>query len=230
LPRVGRTKVVKPRNRTGEAIAERWYEPPRLKVPVDPRRDHIAGPVNASLTLLEYGDFQCPFCAAAVPEIKKAQRELDSQMRFVFRHFPMTSVHRFAAKAAEMAEAAGAQGKFWEMHDLLFAKQDMLGDDAYILDYAEALGNKYALVVFDECHHLPSEFTRVIAEYSLAPYRLGLTATLERSDGKHTDLQVLIGPEVYRTSAAALSWRSSAVIGVASTYVSIPMGNRRSWS
>ena len=71
--------------------------------------------------------------------------------------------------------------------------------------YAEALGNQYALLVFDECHHLPSEFTRVIAEYSLAPYRLGLTATPERSDGKHADLQTLIGPEVYRTSAAALS-------------------------
>jgi superfamily II DNA or RNA helicase len=71
--------------------------------------------------------------------------------------------------------------------------------------YAEALGNKYALLVFDECHHLPSEFTRVIAEYSLAPYRLGLTATPERSDGKHVDLQALIGPEVYRTSVAALS-------------------------
>ncbi len=70
---------------------------------------------------------------------------------------------------------------------------------------AEALGNKYALLVFDECHHLPSEFTRVIAEYSLAPYRLGLTATPERSDGKHADLQALIGPEVYRTSVAALS-------------------------
>jgi superfamily II DNA or RNA helicase len=71
--------------------------------------------------------------------------------------------------------------------------------------YAEALGNKYALLVFDECHHLPSEFTRVIAEYSLAPYRLGLTATPERSDGKHADLQALIGPEVYRISVAALS-------------------------
>jgi superfamily II DNA or RNA helicase len=70
---------------------------------------------------------------------------------------------------------------------------------------AEGLGNKYALLVFDECHHLPSEFTRVIAEYSLAPYRLGLTATPERSDGKHADLQALIGPEVYRTSVAALS-------------------------
>jgi superfamily II DNA or RNA helicase len=70
---------------------------------------------------------------------------------------------------------------------------------------AEALGNHYALLVFDECHHLPSAFTRVIAEYSLAPYRLGLTATPERSDGSHADLQTLIGPEVYRISVAALS-------------------------
>jgi superfamily II DNA or RNA helicase len=70
---------------------------------------------------------------------------------------------------------------------------------------AEALGNQYALLVFDECHHLPSAFTRVIAEYALAPYRLGLTATPERSDGKHADLRALIGPEVYRTSVAALS-------------------------
>lgn len=71
--------------------------------------------------------------------------------------------------------------------------------------HAEALGDKYALLVFDECHHLPGEFTRVIAEYSLAPYRLGLTATPERSDGKHADLWALIGPEVYRTSVAALA-------------------------
>jgi superfamily II DNA or RNA helicase len=70
---------------------------------------------------------------------------------------------------------------------------------------AEALGNHYALLIFDECHHLPSAFTRVIAEYSLAPYRLGLTATPERSDGTHADLHALIGPEVYRTSVAALS-------------------------
>jgi superfamily II DNA or RNA helicase len=70
---------------------------------------------------------------------------------------------------------------------------------------ADALGNYYALLVFDECHHLPSAFTRVIAESSLAPYRLGLTATPERSDGTHADLHGLIGPEVYRTSVAALS-------------------------
>lgn len=71
--------------------------------------------------------------------------------------------------------------------------------------HAEALGNRYGLLVFDECHHLPSDFSRVIAEYSLAPYRLGLTATPERSDGKHTDLAALIGAEVYRTSPQALS-------------------------
>src|SRR5919198_4979811 len=70
---------------------------------------------------------------------------------------------------------------------------------------ADALGNTYALLIFDECHHLPGAFTRVIAEYSLAPSRLGLTATPERSDGTHADLQALIGPEVYRTSVAALS-------------------------
>jgi superfamily II DNA or RNA helicase len=70
---------------------------------------------------------------------------------------------------------------------------------------ADALGNHYALLIFDECHHLPSAFTRVIAESSLAPYRLGLTATPERSDGTHADLETLIGPQVYRTSAAALA-------------------------
>ena len=70
---------------------------------------------------------------------------------------------------------------------------------------AETLRNHYALLVFDECHHLPGDFLRVIAEYSLAPYRLGLTATPERSDGRHTDLYNLIGPEIYRTSANELS-------------------------
>lgn len=70
---------------------------------------------------------------------------------------------------------------------------------------AETLGNQYGLLIFDECHHLPSEFNRVIAEYAIAPYRLGLTATPERSDGKHADLNILIGSEVYRKTAAELS-------------------------
>jgi superfamily II DNA or RNA helicase len=71
--------------------------------------------------------------------------------------------------------------------------------------HADTLGNRYALLIFDECHHLPSPFTRVIAEFSLAPFRLGLTATPERHDGTHADLDTLIGPEVYRTSVAALA-------------------------
>lgn len=71
--------------------------------------------------------------------------------------------------------------------------------------HAETLGNRYALLVCDECHHLPGDFTRVIAEYSLAPYRLGLTATPERTDGKHRDLQELLGPEVYRLAPEALA-------------------------
>jgi superfamily II DNA or RNA helicase len=75
---------------------------------------------------------------------------------------------------------------------------------------AEALGNRYALLIFDECHHLPTEFYRVIAEYAIAPYRLGLSATPERSDGKHTDLNTLIGPEVYRKSPEELAGQALA--------------------
>ncbi len=76
--------------------------------------------------------------------------------------------------------------------------------------HAETLGNQYALLVFDECHHLPSDFNRVIAEYAIAPYRLGLTATPERSDGKHADLETLIGPEVYRKRAEDLAGHALA--------------------
>ena len=71
--------------------------------------------------------------------------------------------------------------------------------------HAETLGNQYALLIFDECHHLPSDFNRVIAEYAIAPYRLGLTATPDRADGKHEDLHTLIGAEVYRRSAEELA-------------------------
>ena len=85
------------------------YEPPKLVVPVDPSRDHIHGDPKALLTLVEYGDYQCPFCGAAYPEVKKVQKELGAKLRFVFRNFPLTNVHEFAMNAAETAEAAGAQ-------------------------------------------------------------------------------------------------------------------------
>lgn len=112
----------------------------RLVVPINPNRDHIQGPVNATLTLVQYGDYQCPFCGAAYPEVKKVQRELGSRLRFVFRNFPLTSPHPFAMQAAETAEAASAQGKFWEMHDFLYEHQNTLGDPRVALDYATRLG------------------------------------------------------------------------------------------
>ena len=116
------------------------YEAPRLVVPVDPGRDHIQGDPKALLTLVEYGDYQCPFCGAAYPEVKKVQKELGSKLRFVFRNFPLTNVHEFAQVGAETAEAANVQGKFWEMHDFLYEHQRTLGDHSVALGYAKKLG------------------------------------------------------------------------------------------
>jgi NhaA family Na+:H+ antiporter len=97
-----------------------------LSLPVSPDRDHMRGPVDAPLTLVEYGDFQCPFCRAAVPEVEQVREALGDRLRVVYRHFPLTTVHPYAWGAAEAAEAAGTQGRFWEMHDLLFADQEQL--------------------------------------------------------------------------------------------------------
>jgi protein-disulfide isomerase len=104
---------------------------------VDPDRDHIRGPESASVTVVEYGDFQCPYCGQA----ETAVRELlvDADVRFVWRHLPLTDVHPQAQIAAEAAEAAAAQGAFWPMHDLLLTRQDELRPD-HLLRYAEELG------------------------------------------------------------------------------------------
>lgn len=97
-----------------------------LAQPVSPERDHIRGPIDAPVTLVEYGDYQCPYCAAAVPAIETVRDEMGSEVRFVFRHFPLTPVHPYAFGSAEAAEAAGAQDRFWDMHDLLYADQQHL--------------------------------------------------------------------------------------------------------
>jgi protein-disulfide isomerase len=109
----------------------------QLAVPVS-KRDHIRGPFNAPATLLEYGDYECPFCAEAHFVVQAVQAALGDQMRFVFRNFPLTNVHPHAERAAEAAEAAGAQGKFWEMHDILFENQSALEDED-LAGYAAAL-------------------------------------------------------------------------------------------
>ena len=88
--------------------------------------DHAEGPADAALTLVEYGDYQCPYCGAAYPVVKEVQKTLGKKLRFVFRNFPLTRAHPYALIAAEAAEAAALQGKFWEMHDLLFEKQHLL--------------------------------------------------------------------------------------------------------
>lgn len=110
----------------------------RLQVPVGPR-DHILGPDSAPATMVEYGDFECPYCGMAHPIVKELIDRLGPQMRFVFRHFPLIQVHPHAEIAAEAAEAAGAQGKFWEMHDMLFENQDALDPDD-LIGYAVELG------------------------------------------------------------------------------------------
>jgi protein-disulfide isomerase len=109
----------------------------RLTLPVGPR-DHILGPVDAPVTLLEYGDYECPFCGQAHVVVAELLNQLSNEMRFTFRHFPLTTVHPHAEHAAEAAEAAGAQGAFWEMHDLLYENQDAL-EDENLLQYAAML-------------------------------------------------------------------------------------------
>jgi protein-disulfide isomerase len=109
-----------------------------LTVPVS-ERDHVQGPDTAPVTLVEYGDFECPYCAAAYVIVKQVQQNMGDQLRFVYRHFPLTEVHPHAEPAAEAAEAAGAQGQFWEMHDVLYENQRRL-DPPHLVKFAEELG------------------------------------------------------------------------------------------
>jgi protein-disulfide isomerase len=110
-----------------------------LAVAVDDDRDHIQGSAGAAVTLVEYGDYECPYCGAAYPIVKELQARMGDRLRFVFRNFPITTSHPHAEQAAEAAEAAAAQGRFWEMHDLLYENQRRLGDQD-LHAYAEQLG------------------------------------------------------------------------------------------
>ena len=114
------------------------YIPPQLILPVS-ERDHISGPASAPVTMVEYGDYQCPYCGQANPIVDEIQRELGDDLRFVFRNFPLTEVHPHAEHAAEIAEAAGAHHKFWEMHDMLYAHQQAL-DDQHLAEYLSVIG------------------------------------------------------------------------------------------
>jgi protein-disulfide isomerase len=111
----------------------------KLAVPISEERDHVRGPRAAPVTLVEYGDYECPYCGQAYNVVKELEIRAGNLMRFVFRNFPLTTIHPHAERAAEAAEAAGAQGKFWEMHDLLFENQQALEDED-LLEYAALVG------------------------------------------------------------------------------------------
>jgi len=97
-----------------------------LTLHVDPRRDHIQGPSTAPLQLVEYGDFECPYCGHAYYELEEVRERMRGRLCFVFRHFPLSRIHPHAMAAAEAAEAAGEQDKFWQMHNMLFENQESL--------------------------------------------------------------------------------------------------------
>jgi len=110
----------------------------RLTLPL-PERDHIAGAPDAPAALVEYGDFECPHCRAAYPVVEAVKEALGPRLQFAYRHFPLSQTHPHAARAAEAAEAAGAQGRFWEMHAVLFENQHALEDED-LIRYADHLG------------------------------------------------------------------------------------------
>jgi len=111
---------------------------PRLTVPVN-ENDHVKGPAAAPVTMVEYGDYECPYCGMAHRSLKEVERAVGDDLRFVFRHFPLAQIHPHAFQAALAAEAAGAQGRFWEMHDILYSNQDRLDARDLVL-FAQLLG------------------------------------------------------------------------------------------
>ncbi len=123
-----------------------------LTLPVN-AADHTIGPDHAPVTVVEYGDFECPNCKQAAPAVKLLLDRFDQRVRFAYRHFPLEEVHPHALLAAEAAECAGAQGKFWQMHELLFANQDHL-KPKNLHAYAEQLGLDMALYTAEMDDHV----------------------------------------------------------------------------
>lgn len=102
------------------------------------KTDHAQGNLDADLVIVEYGDYQCPYCGAAYPVLKELMKEFGSQIKFVFRNFPLSEMHQYARPAALAAEAANLQGKFWEMHDAIYENQQDLNEN-FLVKLAEQL-------------------------------------------------------------------------------------------
>jgi protein-disulfide isomerase len=145
----------------------------RLKNAVD-ERDHASGPQNAPITLVEYGNFECIDCGRAYPVIKEIQRLLGNDLHFVFRNFPTVRTHPHAIRAAEAAESAAAQGKFWEMHDELFTHQQAL-EDPDLSRYAKRIGLDVERFERDMAEN--SFLKKIEAEYQSALFDEHVTGT-----------------------------------------------------
>jgi protein-disulfide isomerase len=172
--------------------ATRWEAV--LTMPVDDDRDHIQGSADAAVTLVQYGDYECPYCGAAYPIIKEVQARLGERLRFVFRNFPITTSHPHAERAAEAAEAAATQGTFWQMHDLLYENQKRLGD-LDLRTYAETLGLDIELFDKELAEHVHAER---IHEDFMSGVRSGVngTPTFYINGSRHDDsydLDTLLG-------------------------------------
>jgi protein-disulfide isomerase len=171
--------------------------PQQLKPPVGPR-DHIQGNPDASVTLVEYGDYECPHCGRAHPIIKLVQRRTGPLLRFVFRNFPLTEMHPHAEQAAEAAESAGARGKFWEMHDLIYEHQQD-GPDALeveaLASYASMIRLNPVTLIQDIADHT---YLPRIREDFMSGVRSGVNGTPTffingvRFDGDWTDVDSFV--------------------------------------
>jgi len=150
-------------------------------------RDHIQGALTSAITLVEYGDYECPYCGEAYPIIKAIQDRLGDSMCFAFRNFPMVNSHPHAQHAAEAAEAAGVQGRFWEMHDRLYENQQAL-KDKNLAEYAAALGLNAPRLMADV---LAGAYTARVREDFMSGVRAGVNGTPSffingiRYDGAH---------------------------------------------
>ena len=145
---------------------------PGLTIPVSDN-DHVQGPADAPVTLVEYGDYECPYCGMAAPIVKRVQEQMGDRLRFVFRNFPIATSHRLARAAAEAAEAAGGQGKFWEMHDQLYRHQHAL-EDADLVRYATRIGLNVEQFEQDLANHTYAQ--RVRDDY-MGGVRSGVSGT-----------------------------------------------------
>lgn len=137
-----------------KSMSEKDNNTTQLSFPVSESRDHIQGPLSAAVTLVEYGDYECPYCAQAYLIVKEIQERLGNKVRFVFRNFPLTNLRPHAYQSALAVETAAAQGKFWEMYDFIFKHGQSLTDDNLKLSAAK-LGlnvNKFDLEFRDRAY------------------------------------------------------------------------------